>query len=208
MGHLEFSVIIPLEFHRGQALQCVEGWTRGQTFPREHYQVFIAAPEGYPDSDWDSVRAWRRRHAEAMSRRRPPETVIWRPDDAFRGQNLHGREEHAGERLRWTGPGEITPFELYLGPPKAWALTLQLHRATPIVNVRAARLKVNGVSVVLEHATATDGSPLIHSGLDKTIAGLSRDGIASFELETPVVRGEGEFRMLGVALKSVTLRAV
>jgi len=47
MPSLAFSVIIPLEFHRGLAERCIWEWTRGQDFPRESYQIIIAAPRGH-----------------------------------------------------------------------------------------------------------------------------------------------------------------
>ncbi len=41
-----FSVLIPLESHRGLAIECVEAWARKQTFPRDLFQIIISAPEG------------------------------------------------------------------------------------------------------------------------------------------------------------------
>jgi hypothetical protein len=157
----------------------------------------------------DHLRAQsRRRHAETMSGALPGDSVTWTPDDTFRGENLHSREEHNAERLRWTGPGKVTRFELYLGPARTWKLVVQLHRATPPAHVQAAELSVNGVPLTLERATDADGGFLIESRLGRPVAALAADGIATFELRTPVIRGDGEFRVLGVAIKSLTLRAV
>lgn len=39
------SVIVPMEFSRGKALECIEGWTKAQTFPKEDYQIIVAAPQ-------------------------------------------------------------------------------------------------------------------------------------------------------------------
>jgi hypothetical protein len=66
----------------------------------------------------------------------------------------------------WTGPSEMTRFELYLGPERDWILTLRLHRATPPGHVQAARLSVNGVPLTLESAT-DEGGFLIKSGLER-----------------------------------------
>jgi len=41
---IEVSVIVPMEFHRDQALACIEGWARRQTYPRTRFQIVIAAP--------------------------------------------------------------------------------------------------------------------------------------------------------------------
>lgn len=35
---------MPLGFHRGLTFQCIEAWTRSQTYPRDRYQLVIAAP--------------------------------------------------------------------------------------------------------------------------------------------------------------------
>lgn len=37
-----FSIIIPLEFHRGQVEECLERWVSGQTFPRDRYEIVAA----------------------------------------------------------------------------------------------------------------------------------------------------------------------
>src|SRR5688572_2117220 len=36
---LRFSIIIPLEFHRGQVEKCLHGWVRDQTYPRDQYEI-------------------------------------------------------------------------------------------------------------------------------------------------------------------------
>jgi hypothetical protein len=36
---LRFSIIIPLEFHRGQVEACLKGWVFEQTYPREQYEI-------------------------------------------------------------------------------------------------------------------------------------------------------------------------
>jgi hypothetical protein len=63
-----------------------------------------------------------------------------------------------------------------------------------------------GVPLTLECAT-DEGGFLIKSGLERSVAALSGEGVASFELHSPVVGGQGEFRMLGVAMKAVALQA-
>ncbi len=51
-----FSVIVPLEFHRGKAEECVRGWCRAQTYPRELFEVLLLAPEGFPVAELDALR--------------------------------------------------------------------------------------------------------------------------------------------------------
>ena len=38
-SNLRFSVIIPLEFHRGQVEECLQRWVHQQTYPREQYEI-------------------------------------------------------------------------------------------------------------------------------------------------------------------------
>ena len=51
-----FSVIIPLEAHRGQAVRCVRVWAREQVFPREQFEIIIASPPDHPVSELDEIR--------------------------------------------------------------------------------------------------------------------------------------------------------
>jgi hypothetical protein len=56
MPSVAFSVIIPLESHRGLAERCIWQWTREQDFPRESYQVIIAAPRGHNRKELDVLK--------------------------------------------------------------------------------------------------------------------------------------------------------
>jgi hypothetical protein len=51
-----FSVIIPLESHRGHAIRCVRGWAEEQLFPREKFEIVVACPPGYPEDELDEIR--------------------------------------------------------------------------------------------------------------------------------------------------------
>jgi hypothetical protein len=51
-----FSVIIPLESHRGHAVRCVRGWAEEQLFPREQFELIIASPPGHPVAELDEIR--------------------------------------------------------------------------------------------------------------------------------------------------------
>lgn len=44
---MRFSVVIPLEFHRGIAEKCIASWAQSQTFSRGDFEIVIAAPEGH-----------------------------------------------------------------------------------------------------------------------------------------------------------------
>ncbi len=51
------SVIVPLESHRGYAMRCIRAWATEQTFPRERFEIVVAAPPGYPAEELDEIRA-------------------------------------------------------------------------------------------------------------------------------------------------------
>ncbi|HEY5793281.1 MAG TPA: hypothetical protein VIS74_08280, partial [Chthoniobacterales bacterium] len=54
---IRLSVIIPLEFHRGLAERCIAAWSRGQTYPRECYQIVIVAPDTCSEKQLRAIRA-------------------------------------------------------------------------------------------------------------------------------------------------------
>ncbi|QIF02029.1 sulfotransferase family 2 domain-containing protein [Roseimicrobium sp. ORNL1] len=58
----KFSVIIPLEFHRGQAEKCLQAWCADQTFPQEQFEVVVACPEGFPEQERHRLREQLRAH--------------------------------------------------------------------------------------------------------------------------------------------------
>ncbi len=51
-----FSVIIPLESHRGEAVRCVRGWAKGQLFPREQFEIVVAIPAGHSTPELEEIR--------------------------------------------------------------------------------------------------------------------------------------------------------
>jgi hypothetical protein len=52
----EFSVLIPLEAHRGHAVRCVRGWAEEQVFPRDRFEIVIASPTGHPKAELEEIR--------------------------------------------------------------------------------------------------------------------------------------------------------
>ncbi len=169
-------------------------------------------PELGEAPDTGAVRRWLRaryinRMAEAASAEPEPDRVQWHPDDVFHGENLHEREVRNGTRLRWTGPNETTRFLFYLGRPRDWRCTIELHSATPVPHVEQARLQVNGVAVALQREDLPDGAFRLTGRIGENALRGSTRGVAAFELATPLVRGEREFRTLGVALLAMTFQA-
>jgi hypothetical protein len=54
--NLRFSIIVPLESHRGQAVRCLQGWAEEQLFPREQFELVLACPPDYPRHELDEIR--------------------------------------------------------------------------------------------------------------------------------------------------------
>jgi hypothetical protein len=57
-----FSVIIPLEEHRGQAVPCVRAWADQQDFPRQQFELVIASPPDYPPAELEELLSLLARH--------------------------------------------------------------------------------------------------------------------------------------------------
>ena len=47
VGGPRYSILIPLEFTRGIAERCVRAWSAGMRFPRERFEIILAAPIDY-----------------------------------------------------------------------------------------------------------------------------------------------------------------
>jgi len=50
-----FTIIIPLEFHRGQIEACLQRWTHEQTYPRDRYEVIAAGCRSSLDQEMLSI---------------------------------------------------------------------------------------------------------------------------------------------------------
>ena len=156
-------------------------------------------------------RRWFDRAAEQLRGEDVARGFGWLPGDPFAGENLHPLEEHRGCSLRWTGPGERTLVYVPIDTGRRWRLRLALHRASPADHVAAASIRVNGVDVDVERAAAgalgpiNDGGTVLQSTFDAPAPDPSSAPFSLLELRSPVRRGEGEFRCLGLALSAILL---
>jgi hypothetical protein len=55
-SEITFSVIIPLECHRGQTERCLQGWMQNQSYPRHLYEVVVVAPDHIPPHELESLK--------------------------------------------------------------------------------------------------------------------------------------------------------
>ena len=59
---MKFSVIIPVEFHRGQGAKCLKAWCCEQAFPKEDYEVICVMPRSYPAAERGVIEGVLRPH--------------------------------------------------------------------------------------------------------------------------------------------------
>lgn len=132
----------------------------------------------------------------------------WMPDDIFHGENLHVRELCDGKCLRWTGPEPTTNFYFHLGKPCNRLITISLHPATPRKHAESVQLNMNGFDVPLKISYMASGEIKLLGNLTEEMCMQSANNVAEFLMTTATVQGEGEFRMLGVALMGMSIIAV
>jgi hypothetical protein len=131
-----------------------------------------------------------------------PREIRWSPADAFEGHNLHDREQHGGQTLRWTGPGRETVFYFPIDLARPAGVALRLHPASPAPHAEGSRLFVNGQEVPLLCEPSAEGYALTGQ-FDPGQPPEECGALSEFKLVTPTQRGASEFRELGVALQSI-----
>ncbi|MES2931928.1 MAG: hypothetical protein V4805_00350 [Pseudomonadota bacterium] len=150
------------------------------------------------------IRAWLRQcYIERMANKAAASVARtqfeWHPDDVFHGENLHERELDNGNILRWTGPNQTTRFYIPLGLPRKWIFRIRLHPATPDTHISATTLQINGCSIPVDLDMTSGDYVLVASIPHETVA-IAENNVSMVELTAPVVRGAGEFRLLGLGL--------
>ncbi len=92
---LVFSIIIPLEYHRGQADRCLRAWTQEQTFPRKNYEMILVAPRNFPAGELQALRAFLSPHDQLLIRREEHDMPLCAAGaNAARGEVLFFTESH------------------------------------------------------------------------------------------------------------------
>jgi hypothetical protein len=91
-----FSVVIPLEFHRGQAEECLARWSRDQDVPRDRYEILAAACRSSMDEGAAAgLRALLAAHDRLLLFTEPHDIPLCaRAADAARGEVLLFAESH------------------------------------------------------------------------------------------------------------------
>jgi hypothetical protein len=131
---------------------------------------------------------------------------IWTAADMFLGENLHAREQSGDDLLRWTGPGDTTRMYLPFQRKGIWSLLIKLHAATDIKRLDACKVMVDGHPLeyhVQHHRSGQVWLSAEHAFMD---AADEEGSIPELAIVSPVSRGEGEFRQLGVPLLSVYVK--
>ncbi len=183
---------------------------------RELHAELGSPGEAAPDSSAARSRLrrlWFDRHAARTAPGELSQPIAWLPGDAFPGENLHDYEEHHGESLRWTGPGERTGLHLLVDTSRRWRVQIGLHPATPRDHVDLSRLTLNGREVeieLLENGSGGrrpwgSGCPTLEGSVEPPAAPAESAPFSRLELQAPVRRGRSEFRLLGLALTGIAL---
>jgi hypothetical protein len=63
---MQFSIIIPLDFHRSRALDCIHGWVETQRMPAKDFELICLLPSDDPDKLGDLIRPLLRPHDRLM----------------------------------------------------------------------------------------------------------------------------------------------
>ena len=90
--NMDFSIIIPLEFHRGLSGRCIEGWSRCQTYPRDRFQIIVVAPDTCSDRELQDIRALLQ----------PQDSLLTRPHHHDMPLMADGAREARGANLFFT----------------------------------------------------------------------------------------------------------
>jgi Sulfotransferase family len=131
----------------------------------------------------------------------------WDAAERYLGSNLHDRERHGGQWLRWTGPEPVTEFLLPVPPNTDYRLTFQLHMATPPAHGIGASLQIEGqpVPLVVEWSPKEFRMEAIVSASQFP----DRKGkFARIAISHPVVREANAFRHVGLALISIEVATI
>ncbi len=134
-------------------------------------------------------------------------SFVWNADDRYLGSNLHDREQHGGQWLRWTGPDQTTEFYLPMPAEADYRLTFHLHLATPPAHGIGSSLQVEGQPVPL----VVEWSPKAFrmEAIVNASQFLDRKGkLARITLGHPVIREANAFRQVGLALVSIEVAAI
>lgn len=111
-----FSVIIPLEFHRGQAVECLRSWAR-QTFARERFEIIVACPPGFPLRELTLIRSMLAGHDRLLQLpHRHDMALCADAAQEARGQILFFTESHCAPE-----PDTLARSEAALLAHPAWA---------------------------------------------------------------------------------------
>lgn len=54
---MKFSILIPLEEHRGIAVRCIAAWAQGQSAGRESFEILVAAPASHDPGEIEAIRS-------------------------------------------------------------------------------------------------------------------------------------------------------
>ena len=125
---MHFSVIIPLEFHRGQGTRCVRAWCKGQDLPAHEFEVIAVMPRHYPSAERRAIEvALRPNDRLVMSDNAHDMAHCVEGAAISRGKNLFFTESHV-----WPEPTVLSACLAVLEQEPYWAaFSCKSERITP-----------------------------------------------------------------------------
>lgn len=138
----------------------------------------------------------------------------WTAWDPVLAENMDGREQATLEgeqvRWRWTGPLDEALFYFSLPASSDLEIELDLYGATPMTNIRAARLLVNDTPVPLSLISGNRHGHRLVGVIPAGVASSRPGTLAEFRLQTPVMTDESTInpaaaRKLGLALQRIAV---
>ena len=114
---LLFSIIIPLEVHRGKAMKSVRAWAREQTFERSLYELIVVVPPDFPRDELQALRALLVEHDRVLhSPEKHDMTLCVAGAAAAQGSVLFFTESHV-----WPEPDVLEKSQTVLDVHPEWS---------------------------------------------------------------------------------------
>jgi hypothetical protein len=114
---MKFSIIIPLEFHRGQSERCVRAWCQQRQFASCDYEVICVVPQNYPVRERKALLGTLRDHDRLIESQAAHDMAhCVEGAAAAKGENFFFTESHV-----WPEPTVLIESIAVLHQQPSWA---------------------------------------------------------------------------------------
>lgn len=144
--HPLFSVVIPLEFHRGRIDECLCAWTTGQTCAADQYELVVVAPERFEPTRLAGIGSLLRGHDVLLRDASNHDMGLCVAGaKAARGRILFFTESHC-----WPEPDALEQAERALREHPEWAGFSA--RSIRVTHNRLSEVEADMYEADIEHA--------------------------------------------------------